>query len=191
MPYDIVFVEPEDPSLAAGKDRGAGSVFLSNLPASAKVFAFFYPSSVAMNDLVERLRSLGRGTGDNLFVNIGSLRDPDYRVACERFGVGALPVIIITAISPLAATPAGQTAYVRLDRKSLFAQPDELLRTVEELFNLFLAGKIREAMFAGWVRQSKAGLLAAAKRIWGVIEPIVTWAARRDIKLAFATMKIE
>ena len=99
MPYDIVFVEPEDPSLAAGKDRGAGSVFLSNLPASAKVFAFFYPSSVAMNDLVERLRSLGRGTGDNLFVNIGSLRDPDYPI------VGALPVIIITAISPLAATP--------------------------------------------------------------------------------------
>ena len=67
----------------------------------------------------------------------------------KRFGIVRWPVIVVTAVSPLAATPEGDNAFVRLDSRSLFGKPEELLRTVEELFNLFLGGKIAQAVRNG------------------------------------------
>jgi hypothetical protein len=79
------------------------------------------------------LRALGQKTGDNLFVNIGTLADPDYEHAVERYNIKQLPVVVVTAVAPLAATPQGDTTFVRLDGEALFAKPEELVKTVEEL----------------------------------------------------------
>jgi hypothetical protein len=199
MAYEIVFVEKPEPVDESGrlhrgpqKDRGvAESVFLSSLPTNPKVFAFFYRGSTDWDEVEKRLRALGQKTGDNFFVNIGTLADPDYPRAQERFQIEELPVIVVTAISPLAATPAGDNAFVRLDNRSLFEKPDELIRTVEELFNLFLGGKISRAVATGWKQEGKAALSAATQRIWSVIKPVITWVAERDLVLEFLGVKIE
>ncbi len=194
MTYDVIFVEKEDSrggGRGAKKRAGGESIFLASLPTSPKVFAFFYPGDVDTDEAERRLRALGQRTGDNLFVNIGSLVDPDYKRAVQRFGIGPLPVIVVTAVSPLAATPDGETAFVRLDGKSLFAKPEELVRTVEELFNLFLGGKIVQAVMSAWTKEGMATLVAAAEQVWAVIQPVITWVARKDIKLEFAGAKIE
>jgi hypothetical protein len=190
MTYQIVFVEK--PNQGRGPDRAVGdSVFLSNLPTNPKVFTFFYQGSTGAKEVEEGLRALGRKTGDNLFVNIASQADPDYDKAEKRFGLRRWPVVVVTAISPLAATPEGDNAFVRLDSKALFAKPEELVRTVEQLFNLFLGGEIGRAVTTGWTQQGKAGLLAAADRIWSVVQPVIDWISKRDLAFEFAGAKIE
>jgi hypothetical protein len=160
-------------------------------PQVLKFSCFFYPGDLDSHEIKERLRAFGNATGDNLFVNIGSLADRDYKSAVKRFGIQQLPVIIVTAVAPLAASPQGATAYVRLDAKALFSRPEELTKTVAELFNLFLGEKIIQAMVTGWSRESIATVAAATDRVWAVIHPVITWVAHKDIKLEFATAKIE
>jgi hypothetical protein len=199
MTYDIVFVQKglspvaeDGPKVKAVREKAVGeSVFLANLPTSPKVFALFYPGDVDTVETEKRLRALGQKTGDNLFVNFSTLADPDYELARERFGIRPLPAIVVTAVSALAATPDGDTPFVRLDGKSLFAKPNELVHTVEELFNLFLGGRIRQAIVVGWAHQGKAAVASAVERVWAVIQPVIAWAAHKDIKLEFATAKIE
>jgi hypothetical protein len=190
MAYDLVFVEKPDPGGRADKAVG-DSVFLANLPANPKVFAFFYQGSTGAKAVEEGLRALGHKTGDNLFVNIGSQADPDYDKAEKRFRITGWPVVVVTAVSPLAATPDGDSAFVRLDSKALFAKPEELVRVVEELFNLFLGGEISRAVRTGWTQQGKAALVAAGERIWSVVQPVINWIARRDFTVEFADVKIE
>jgi hypothetical protein len=186
MAYDIVFVEKPEPGRAVGD-----SVFLSNLPTNPKIFAFFYRGAADTSEVEKQLRALGQRTGDNLFVNIASQADPDYDKAEKRFGIRRWPVIVVTAISPLAATPEGDNAFVRLDNKPLFAKPEELVRTVEELFNLFVGGQIGHAIVTGWTQQGKASLLAAAERVWSVVQPVIKWLGKRDFAFEFAGAKIE
>jgi hypothetical protein len=186
MSYDIVFVDNPGPGRGVGE-----SVFLSNLPTNPKVFVFFYRGAADVSEVEKGLRALGQKTGDNLFVNIASQADPDYDKAEKCFGIRRWPVIVVTAISPLAGTPEGDNAFVRLDSRLLFAKPEELVRTVEELFNLFLGGKIAQAVRVGWTSPGKSALLAAAERVWSVVKPVITWLAQRDFAFEYAGAKIE
>jgi hypothetical protein len=187
MAYDIVFVDKPVP----GRDVGDESIFLADLPSVPKVFAFFYRGSADVSEVEKRLRELGQKTGANLFVHIPSEADPDYDTAEKRFGITKWPVVVVTAISPLAATPEGDNVFVRLDNKSLFANPEELVRTVEELFNLFLGEQIGRAIRTGWLRSGQAAIREAAGRVWSVIKPVITWIAERDISVEFLGVKIE
>jgi hypothetical protein len=197
MTYNIVFVDSESLATSDGqrsvREKAVGdNIFLANLPTSPKVFAFFYPGSDDTSKVEERLRTLGQKTGDNLFINFGTLTDPDYDQAVECFGIGPLPVIVVTAVAPLAATPTGKTVFVRLDGKSLIERPDVLVRTVEELFNLFLAGKLLQAVMVGSAQQGKAAVAAAAGRVSALIQPVTEWA--KDIQgftLEIAGFKID
>jgi hypothetical protein len=189
MTYDIVFVEKQE-QLIGGRAVGE-QLFLSGLPTSPKVFALFYCGSRDSSEVETLLRTLGQKTGNNLFVNIASHADPDYDRAAKLFNITRWPVIVVTAISPLAATPEGDNAFIRLDNKSLFERPDELVQTVEKLFNLFLADDIGRAVRTGWIRQERAALFAAAERIWSVIQPVIVWIAKKDLALEFLGAKIE
>jgi hypothetical protein len=189
MTWDIVFIEKPKPQVLGEPSRALGEdVMLDDLPTDAKVFVFFFPGdmSTGTDDLQDRLRALGRRTGSNLFVDIGSLADKDYPAAAERFGLVALPAIVVTATSPLAASPEGDTAFVRLDAQSLFAKPELLTRTVEQLFNLFLTNKVSQAVRLGTWHTGRAALAAVAERVWrSVVQPVVTWLAEREFTLNF------
>jgi hypothetical protein len=198
MTYDIVFIEKKDAEAAGGAGKAVGAekalgdkIFLASLPTSPKVFAFFYPGDADTDEAEKRLRTLGQRTGDNLFINFGTLADPDYKRAVERFGIKPLPVLVVTAISPLAATPDGKSTFVRLDGAALFAQPEALARTVEQLFNLFLAGDVSKAVSVGRWEQGKAAVGSAVERVWELIQPVFAWAATKDIKVGLVDGTLE
>ena len=74
MPYQLVLREPEE-----GSSKAVGeNIFLANLPANFPVYAFYYPAEMPDSDFEKLLRTLGERTGENLFVNIGRLNDPQF-----------------------------------------------------------------------------------------------------------------
>lgn len=192
MAYQIVFVKNQPPPAPGERPKGVGEhMVLADVPASPKVFVFYYPGSTDTRDVEKRLRALGQKSGDNLFVCFGKGDDPHYERTVKCFGLGPLPVIVVTAIAPLATMPDMKTAFVRLDSKPLFEKPDALVQTVEELFNLFLGGKFRQAAWVGTAQEGKAVLADLGERLWTVIKPVFTWIAQSDIKLGLADGTIE
>jgi hypothetical protein len=146
------------PDDSTSRDRGFGESILSNLPIDYKVYAFYYPSAAGVDDTLENnLRDLGRRTGKNLFINFGALNDPQYNKIVELFDITSFPVIVITAIGSL-ASPHGEylSAYVRLDSKDLLGSPNIAIQCVEQVFNLFLQGKVAEAVALGKSSARKA-----------------------------------
>lgn len=147
MPYQLVLRELIDEGKGRGiKDVGE-NVFFDNLPSDCKVFTFYYPAAMPNEDLESVLRNLGNITGKNLFVNIGRLNDPNYGKIATKFNIKNLPVIIVTAIDKLASLPTEfSTTYVRIDSKKLLNSPNLATECVQTIFNLFIQGKISEAM---------------------------------------------
>ena len=100
-------------------------------------------------DLENKLRKFGNIIGKNLFVNIGRLNDPNYKKIASRFEIRDLPVIIITAIDGLSSVKTERyysTFFVRLDSKILLHSVDLTIKSIEQLFNLFIGGQISEAL---------------------------------------------
>src|SRR5262249_6055868 len=117
------------------RDIGENVLFY-DLPLDYKVYAFYYPSAMGDPELEQRLRDLGRITGQNLLVNIGGLNDPQLGRIQTLFGIRNYPVIVVTALSDL-ASPANEyfTAYARLDSKHLLNSAVRTVECVEKLFN--------------------------------------------------------
>src|SRR5262249_40601561 len=97
--------------------------------------------------LESALRDLGEMSGNNLFVNIGRLDDPEYDKIRNHFGIKPLPVIVITA-DPNLASPLDTyaTGFVRIDSKTLLNSPERTINCVQEVLNLFLGGEISKAI---------------------------------------------
>ena len=143
MSYQLFLLETSNE-----KEKAVGeNVFFENLPYNYEVYAFYYPSAVPNRKLEDKLRDLGDMTGNNLFVNIGSLNDPKYNEIANRFNIKNLPVVIVTAISKLASPPDEfLTAYAKIDSKRILNSQDLAIDCIQKLFNLFIEGKISEAV---------------------------------------------
>jgi len=190
MSYQLVFVQRP---VEGEKTKDVGeNVFLVDLPADYKVYAFYYPGDMGNEVLEERLRTLGHSTGKNLFVNIGQLNDPQFDKIVERFDIKKFPVIVVTAIDAL-ASPAGEylTAYARLDSEHLLNSPDRATKCVQELFNLFLKGNIREAMSHARWQQRKELLIILGNFIAGALKPVGDLIFKRDISISLLEGKFE
>lgn len=157
MPYSLVFSDASDrlPGKRGMGEKDIGeNVLFADLPAAYKVFAFYYPGDMTDPALETALRNLAAATGQNLFVNIGRLNDPQLDKIARRFEIEEYPVLIMTA-DPSLASAEGETesAYVRLDDKHLLKSPERTVQTVTALFNLFLQGKVAEALASAKGRQ--------------------------------------
>jgi len=189
MGYQLILAEKP----AEGKiDKDVGeNVFFADLPAEYKVYAFYYGGAMANETLVDRLRTLGELAGKNLFVNLGHLNDPKYDEIQKRFEIQKFPVIIVTAIDAL-ASPAGEylTAFVRLEGK-LLDSPDRTIECVQELFNLFLQGKVSEAMCHAKWQQRKELLNGLTSFFAGALKSLKEFVFERDISISILTGKFE
>ena len=188
MSYQLVFSELTDEK---SKDVGE-NVFLDNLPSDCTVYLFYYPGAIVDEVLESKLRSLGGITGKNLFVNIGRLNDPNYNKIANKFKIMDLPVIILTAIDDLASPPKEfLTAYVRIDNKKLLNSPDVVIQCLQRLFNLFIEGKISEAL--NQFEKDKRDIILS--RIKGIITVALkgVWEALKDtdVSLSLAEGKFE
>jgi len=81
-------------------------VFLEILPHGYSVYIFYYPGAFPNDELENKLRTLGKITGNIVFVNIGRLNDPRYEKIRDTFSITDLRVIVITAIEELASIKA-------------------------------------------------------------------------------------
>ena len=143
MPYQLVLSELID---EVTRDVGE-NVFFDNLPSDYKVFIFYYPAPMPNEDLESALRNLGNIAGKNLFVNIGWLNDDKYDTITKLFDIKNFPVIIVTAIDKLASPPTEfSTAFVKIENKRLLNSTNLAIECVQTVFNLFIQGKISEAM---------------------------------------------
>jgi hypothetical protein len=179
MTYQLVLERGTTSSRGAvrgEKDIGE-NVFAADLPGEYPCYAFYYPGPMPDPELERALRVLGDQTGQNLFVNIGRLNDPAYGKIAALFDIRQTPVIVLTAIAPL-ATPGGAdlSAYVRLDSTSLLASAERTMRCVHEVFTLFLRGEVAKAATSGR-RTERSELLRilagcvgdALRSVWGFI----------------------
>jgi hypothetical protein len=175
-----------------GGKRLGENVLLDDIPGECKVYAFYYPGEMRNNALEKRLRELGKITGENLFVNIGALNDPRLGEIQKRFGIRKYPVIVVTAIDAL-ASPANEylTAYARLDSKHLLDSPDRTIECVQELFNLFIQGRVSEAIArAKW--QQRSDLLSQIGNFFvAALKGIGDFILDTDISVSFVEGKLE
>jgi len=175
-----------------GGKRLGENVLLDDIPVDCKVYVFYYPGEMRDTALEKRLRGLGKITGKNLFVNIGGLNDPKLGEIQKRFAIRKYPVIVLTAIDTLASLPSEYlTAYVRLDSKHLLDSPDRAMECLQELFNLFIQGKVSEAIARAKWRQ-RADLLAQTGNFFiSALKGIGDFILDTDISVSFVEGKLE
>ncbi len=187
MGYQLVLTEPVEEKTGA-KVVGE-NVFFNDLPSDCKVYLLYYPRAMPNIDMENKLRGLGNKTGNNLYVNIGGLDDPDYDMIANKFNIRSNPVIIITAIDKFASTPTEfSTAYVKLDNKKLLNSSDLTIDYVLEIYNLFIRGKISEAIS----KQKGDALKSLIKGIIiDALKGIQGFMAEYDISVSFFEGKFE
>jgi len=186
VPYQLVLSESTDEEIT--KDR-VENIFFDDLPSDYQVYLLYYPGTSVNEELTSKLRSLGEITGRNLLVNIAKLDDPHFKKIVRTFGIRTFPTIIITAIDKLASPPEEySTAFVKIDDKRLLSSSDLTFECVQKIFNLFIDGKISEAIGVkkGDVRVSriKGVINSALKGIQGFLKG---W----NISFSFITGKLE
>jgi hypothetical protein len=200
MPFELILNEPEPQSRermpgegpAVGAARGTTRVFFSDLPQDYKVFLLYFRAAMPNRALEDKLTKLGNSAGNNLLVNLGSAADPNYPLLVKRFDITQFPVIVMTAVANLASTASGDcTAYAKLDSKNLFSSPERTVEVAEKLFNLFLQGKVAEAISkAKWAeRGAMAG--AVLDVIGDALNVIGDFIAKRDISVSLLDGKLE
>jgi hypothetical protein len=177
--------------IAAGQpgdtQRDVGdNVLLADLADEFKVYAFYYGAGMPNLSVIQALRTLGAETGKNLFINIGKLNDPQQDKIARMFGIEKYPVLVMTALSHLAASRDEPiSAYVRLDNERLLNSPERTIGCVQELFSLFLQGKVAEAVtHAKWSQRAEfaravGGVLA------GALKKIGDFVLDRDFVFSF------
>jgi hypothetical protein len=189
MQYSLVFSDPPAPGSGA-RDFGENVLF-ENLPAEYKVYAFYYPGDMADPALEQALRNLAETTGKNLFVNIGRLNDPQLDKIVTRFQVDHYPVIIVTADASLASAEGETvTAYARLDDKRLLKAPERAVECVRELFNLFLQGKVADAVARAKGRERAEMARAVGEFFLGALKPVAAFISNLELSFSLADGKI-
>ena len=164
------------------------------MPDDYKVYLFYYPGSMPNEDLENKLRKFGNIIGKNLFVNIGRLNDPNYKKIASRFEIRGLPVIIITAIDRLASVKTERycsTFFVRLDSKILLHSVDLTIKSIEQLFNLFIGGQISEALSQYRHDQRNAFLSKLKVVILNSLKVMAKFLFDRDISISLLEGKFE
>lgn len=189
MNYQLVLAE--DPSEEQGKAVGE-NVFLQNVPQDCKVYLFYYPGSLVNPELESALRDLGEMSGNNLFVNIGRLDDPEYDKIRNHFGIKPLPVIVITA-DPTLASPLDTyaTGFVRIDSKTLLNSPERTINCVQEVLNLFLGGEISKAISLTKWKQWSELLRPVGDFVVTALKGVLDYIKETDITFSFVEGKLE
>lgn len=192
MPYQLVFTSPAEGESAEGNKAVGENVFFADLPTDCKVYAFYFSGAMPNPALESKLRDLGQKTGKNLYVNIAGLNDPQLGHVQAKFSIKKYPAIAITALAGL-ASPAMEhvTTFARLDGEKLFDSPDKTVECVQEVFNLFIQGKVAEAISQAKWAQRKELVAALTRYFTGALKSLGNYIATHDISFALAEGKLD
>jgi hypothetical protein len=188
MSCQLVLTKLKDPRRKAVGEN----VLLENIQSSFEVYLLYYPGAVPNQDLETALRNLGEMTGNNLFVNIGKLNDPSYRKIVKMFGINKLPVIILTASDRFASIPNKFcTAYIRLDDKKILNSRMVAIDCIQTLFNLFIDGKISEAIQEAKGYQREAFISHIKETILPALKVTANFLTQTDFTVSLIEGKLE
>jgi hypothetical protein len=184
MPFSLVLSNPGAETTKAIAD----DVILADVPADYKVYIFYYPGAMPDAAVEKQLRTLGEQSGDNLYVLIGRLNDPQYAKFVNLFDIKSLPVVIVTANADLASIPEDDnSAFIRLDGRQLLRTPDQLIDCLQTIVNFMLQGKIEEASRQPGTSQRRM----VASRIFDSLKGLVRYVSETDIAVALFGGKLE
>jgi len=187
LSYQLVFTSPSEDTKAVGEN-----VFFADLPTDYKVYAFYYPGALRDPGLEGRLRHLGEQAGKNLFVNIGALDDPQFKRVVSKFSITKYPVIAITAVASLASpTKDHVTTFARLDGKALLDSSEKTVECVQEVFNLFLQGKVADAIGKAKWTERKELLAALGHYFSDALKSLGKFISNHDISFSLTEGKLE
>jgi hypothetical protein len=181
-----------DDTQGAGEKDVGDNVFLANLPSEYPCYCFYFPGAMPDFDLEAALRAVGEEAGQNLFVNVGRLNDPNYGKMAKLFEIRSHPVIVLTAIATLASPATAKlNTYVRLDSAKLLNSPERTVQCVQRVYNLFLRGEVAKAIAdAKWTQRIELAsfvgqfFIKALQGLWDFI-------SERDISFSVAEGKFE
>jgi hypothetical protein len=185
--YQLVLREPgEDEGKAVGEN-----VLLANLPAEFPVYAFYYPAELPDPAFEGALRHLGERTGNNFFINMGRLDDPQLDKIVKTFGIESFPTVVVTAVADLAAPPDELlSSFVRIDGR-LLATPDRAISHIEKVYLLFLRGEVAKAISG--TKWSSRGELArkVGQFFTSALRGLLGYIADRDLTISVLEGRFE
>lgn len=120
----------------------------SEVPSDSEVYIFYIPGITTLPELSNTLISWGKTTGKNAFVGLLSSDAPDYKTIVSYFNVKKSPAIIISAAPAFASDneKAATTAYARIDNLRMLSNQAEITECIQEIYNLFIQNKMKEAI---------------------------------------------
>jgi hypothetical protein len=120
----------------------------SDVPSNSEVYIFYIPGITTLPELSNTLISWGKTTGKNAFVGLLSSDAPDYKTIISYFNVKKSPALIISATPAFASDTekAATTAYARIDNLRMLSNQAEITECIQEIYNLFIQSKVKEAI---------------------------------------------
>ncbi len=118
------------------------------VPPDCDVYAFYVPGMLKFEDLEKALLDYGKDAGKTIFVGKWAKDSPIYKGVINAFEIKGGPVVVVTAKSIFSANPQDKTeiAFAKIDNQNLFADLPRASNCITETINLYLQGKVKEAM---------------------------------------------
>jgi hypothetical protein len=168
-------------------------VFFDNLNFDYKVFLFYYPAMVRNTILENKLREFGEISGNNLYVNISSLKDPKWNLISKTFNIKKTPVIIITGVNDYALNPDTPfNSYLKIDDHSLLTSTtiDLAIQLISDIYQLFLLGNTGEAINRIKTSGRKIKVLNLLEKLKTGYNEVRIFLKDKDIELEVASVKL-
>jgi hypothetical protein len=136
------------PNVALFKAVVSDLKLASDVPSDSEVYIFYIPGITTLPELSNTLISWGKTTGKNAFVGLLSGDAPDYKTIISYFNVKKSPAVIISGAPAFASDDekAATTAYARIDNLRMLSNQAEITECIQELYNLFIQNKVKEAI---------------------------------------------
>jgi hypothetical protein len=154
----------------------------SDVPDDCNVYVFYLPGMKTYDDLVEELKKYGKDAGKNIFVGIWSLGATSYSSLLTAFKIKDSPAVVVTGNPKLSTdgkTPA-ETVFATISNKNLLNDTEKAGDVINRTCNLFMEGKVKEALSSARKDGFKATLDYYLKKLYsGIVQFLkdvpITW----------------
>lgn len=120
----------------------------SEVPDDCKIYVFYVPGMVKYEDLKKALQEYGEAAGKNIFVGLWALDAEPYQSVLTYFGIKKSPALVIFG-NPVFSTDGQKptaTAFARIDNPNLLNDVAKASDCINETCNLFMVGKVKDAL---------------------------------------------
>lgn len=156
----------------------------SDVPDDCDVYVFYIPGMTSYDDLKKALTDYGKAAGKNIFVGLWELSAKPYKEILTYFKIKKSPAVIVSG-PPKWSTDGQaptQTAFARIDNPKVLNDLKTATDCISQTCNLFMQGKVKQALSSARKDQFKASLEYYLKKLGsGVIQVLQKFSISFDI----------